>query len=478
MLFQTLDFAIFLLVVWPAALLVRRLNGQNVLLLVASYAFYGMWDWRFLPLLLFSTVVDYEIGRRLDRTERPAARRALLIASCVANLGVLGFFKYWTLVASTANGFAHWLGVDHLLPQPNIILPIGISFFTLQSMAYTIDVYRREFRAWPSFRQFALYVSFFPQLIAGPIERPRNLLPQIAAPRIVSWSAVEEGLFLFCKGWLLKSVADALAEFSDPIYAAPGEHSAWVLLWAMYGFTFQLYCDFLGYSQMARGLARFFGLRLMENFNVPYLAQSVREFWRRWHISLSTWLRDYLYRSLGGRHGSTPRILGNLMVTMILSGLWHGAAWQFAAWGLLHGVYLVVDQGLLTRVGDRIRNRGGRLGGRLWAVGGVLVTFHAWAVSMLLFRAQESPEKSAIAQAWDHAVGLTGLLDQPWEAPPRAMALVAAVVLFDILQQRKGDSYWCESWGWPLRGALIGVLAVAAFVLASGQANEFIYFQF
>jgi D-alanyl-lipoteichoic acid acyltransferase DltB (MBOAT superfamily) len=480
LLFHTLEFAVLLAVAWPAYLLIRHPKGQNYLLLVASYVFYGWWEWRYIPLLLFSTVVDYLIGRALDSTGNTARRRVLVTLSCVANLGLLGFFKYWDFFASTSNGIARFLGLEEVLPELHILLPIGISFYTFQSMAYTIDVYRGQFPAWKSFVQFAAYISFFPQLIAGPIERPDNLLRAVASSRRVTWNGVEECAFLFAQGWLLKSLGDVLGEIVDPIFADPAEQGAWGLLWGMYCFTFQVYCDFFGYSQMARGLGRLFGFRLMENFRAPFFAPNVRELWARWHISLTSWLRDYLFFPLGGLRGRRFRVVRNLVVTFFLSGLWHGASWTFVVWGVSLGAaiavyHLTLDPSVPAR---RRYLRQRAFLRRSWTALGTLVSFNLFALTIVLFRSQETASASAWGNAVHYYTGLLSLMKASWETPPIAMWVIAIPILSDLLQLREGNSYWSRGWPWPVRGMVIAVLFGAAFVFGSGRTEAFIYFQF
>lgn len=450
------------------ALLRRQLRAQNALLVIASVVFYGWWEWRYIPLLLFSTVVDYCIGRAIEGTQEAQRRKLLVSLSCAANLGLLGFFKYWDFFAGSANGFGAWLGFDSQIPQFAILLPIGISFYTFQSMAYTIEVYRGQFPAWRSFTEFAAYISFFPQLVAGPIERPQRLLRAIAKPRNVGWSDVERGLTLFAMGWLLKGVADALGSVVDPVFAAPQQQGAWSLLWGVYAFAFQLYCDFFGYTQMARGIAQLLGFRLMENFDAPYFSANPAEFWRRWHISLSTWLRDYLYISLGGSRTTRLRTLRNLLLTMLLGGLWHGAAWGFIIWGAFHGMWLVLHRVLF-------RERSSFAVPRALAV---FATFHLTCFGWVFFRAQATETAPALVNAIDYLSGLLLLATANWETPPLVLGLIAIPLLFDWLQRRTGESYWTRDWHWLARGVALGLLAVAAAILGSEEPQAFVYFQF
>jgi alginate O-acetyltransferase complex protein AlgI len=329
MLFHTLPFVILLAVTIALVALIRGATSRKVILLLASYTFYGWWSIPLLAPLLFTTFLDYFIAQRIEAEQRDARRRALLIFSLAANLGLLGFFKYYDF-------FAGAIGA----PLAGVLLPIGISFYTFHTMSYTIDVYRREIRACRSPLDFALFIAFFPVLIAGPILRAKQFLPQLQ--RRVTLQFSPSILFLFVRGLAKKVlVADNLAMLIDNVFAAPSRWPSVVIWIATIAFAIQIYCDFSGYSDMARALARLFGFEIPLNFDHPYAAGNPREFWRRWHISLSTWLRDYLYIPLGGNRRHRMR---NLMITMILGGLWHGASWNFVLWGAMHGLLLGVER--------------------------------------------------------------------------------------------------------------------------------------
>ncbi|NNE06971.1 MAG: MBOAT family protein, partial [Gemmatimonadetes bacterium] len=320
MLFNSSIFAVFLAVLLPLYALLRASAHRKVLLLVASYLFYANWDWRYLSLLLISTAVDYHAGRRLARTDAPGARRAWLLASLVTNLGFLGVFKYGNFIIDLAAPLWTALGVEPIRFPGSI--PVGISFYTFQTMSYTIDIYRRK--AEPSRRllDFALYVSFFAQLVAGPIVRSGEFLPQITAMKNLRMGNVSSGTQRFLLGLFKKvAIADNVALFVDNVFQAPQSHSALMLWGGAFGFTLQVYCDFSAYSDMAVGIGRAFNIKLPENFRNPYLARSITEFWQRWHISLSTWLRDYLYIPLGGSRKGPGRTYFNLLITMFLGGL-------------------------------------------------------------------------------------------------------------------------------------------------------------
>jgi alginate O-acetyltransferase complex protein AlgI len=344
MLFNSADYALFLPLVLLVYLLLRRagLRAQNAWMLLAAYVFYGWWDWRFLGLLFGTTLNDYLVGIGLDKTERPEHRRLLILLSIVVNLGVLGFFKYYNFfVSSFIDAFAG-IGVHLEAPTLKVILPVGISFYTFQALTYTIAVYRREMPATRDAIGFFAYVSFFPQLVAGPIERARHLLPQFFIPRVIEPEAFASGLRQMLWGFFCKLVvADNCATVVNSIFAHPVPLPGSLALLGSVLFAFQIYADFSGYSHIALGTARLFGFELMQNFATPYFSQSHPEFWRRWHISLSSWFRDYVYIPLGGNRTSKPRQAFNLLVTFTLSGLWHGANWTFIVWGVLNGLYVI-----------------------------------------------------------------------------------------------------------------------------------------
>lgn len=335
-------FLIFLLL---HTLLRKRLAGRNLLVLVASYFFYGWWDWRFLGLLVFSTAVDYVAALRIQKARTLAVRRGWLGLSIASNLGLLGFFKYAGFFADSLAACMGWPPDCFTL---NVILPVGISFYTFQTLGYTLDVYSCRVRAEQNPIVFAAYVAFFPQLVAGPIERAERLLPQFLVLRAINRDDICEGLWLLLRGYFKKVViADQLAPVVDLAYGTSSGPLGLAL--GAFAFGLQIYGDFSGYSDIARGLARWLGFDLMVNFRQPYFATSLKEFWSRWHISLSTWLRDYLYIPLGGNRSGRARTIVNLLLTMTLGGLWHGAAWTFVVWGFWHGLALVVERFLGPR---------------------------------------------------------------------------------------------------------------------------------
>jgi alginate O-acetyltransferase complex protein AlgI len=343
MLFTQLEFPIFFVAVLCAAWLCRTRVTRNTILLAASYYFYAYWDYRFCGLLVLSTVVDFVVARLMDQSERPRVRRTLLLVSLVVNLGVLGFFKYFNFFIDSARPLIETLGLSGETLE--IILPVGISFYTFQTLSYTIDVYRRVLKPVDSFLDFSLFVAFFPQLVAGPIVRARELLPQLAIVPIWSKRRFYGGAQQMLRGAIKKVLlADRLGEAVDVVFAGPDLYSGITIWIAVLAYAGQIYYDFSGYSDIAIGAAKMLGYRFPVNFRHPYLATSMSEFWRRWHITLSRWLRDYLYVSLGGNRMGAWFTYRNLLITMTLGGLWHGAAWTFVLWGVWHGVMLSIER--------------------------------------------------------------------------------------------------------------------------------------
>ena len=341
MVFNSLHFLWFFVVVYCVYRLVPH-RAQNWLLLVASYYFYAAWDWRFLGLLVGSTLVDYTCARALARVSSPARRRALLCISLGFNLTLLGFFKYFNFFADNLHVIFGELGWKVDFVTLRVLLPVGISFYTFVTMSYVIDVYRRQTPPAHDLLEFAVFVAFFPHLVAGPILRASTLLSQVARPRHITRDQMRDGAWLIAWGYFQKVfVADNLAGLANGVFDPGAPHSGINVLLGLYAFAFQIYGDFAGYSNIARGTSKLMGIELIENFRFPYLVRTPQDFWRHWHISLSTWLRDYLYIPLGGSRGSAWQTRRNLFLTMVLGGLWHGAAWTFVIWGVYQGVLLI-----------------------------------------------------------------------------------------------------------------------------------------
>ncbi len=474
MLFHTLPFAAFLLVFLAVYLPLRGTRWAIPAIVVSSSFFYATWNWRFLPLLWVTIVVDYQLGRLLSRTEDPGRRKRLVATSIVVNLGILAYFKYWNFLVSTVVGDPGWLAT---LTHGDIILPLGISFYVFQSMSYVIDVYRRTQLPTMRLMDFAAFVTFFPHLIAGPIQRVRQLLPQLLAPDPITVTRVASGMLLFASGMLRKGMADALAAYHDPIFRDLAKATPPEATFAIFSFGMQIYLDFSGYSEMAVALARILGIDLIQNFNAPYLSTSIRDFWRRWHISLSLWLRDYLYISLGGSRVSMPVHIGNLLFTMTVCGLWHGAGWNFAFWGLLHGIYLAANT-LFNRF------LGARIEARRWlryaaALVGVPLTYIAANYAWLYFRVPTFEQAMIVNRK------ILAVLADPHlpVAPPGVFAIFLFVFAWEAFTRFKGEIF---PLGLELTvpralvyGALAGLVFMVGVALLIGvPTQQFIYFNF
>lgn len=472
MLFPTLEFGLFFVVVFGVAWELRhRETGRRLFLVAASYFFYGWWDWRFAGLLAFSSVVNYLAGLALGGFKGSLGRKLTVGIAVALNLSVLGFFKYYGFFLESLDEFLHVLGWQRDLPFMQVILPVGISFFTFQGISYVVDVYRGHVAAERQLLNVLLYISFFPQLVAGPIVRAAHFLPQIHERPRLTRSLVGLGIVLILSGLVKKMViANYLAtDLVDPVFFDPSAYGGLDLLLGVYGYAVQIYCDFSGYSDIAIGTAALLGFRFNDNFNQPYRAASLREFWRRWHISLSSWLRDYLYIPLGGSRGSAWATRRNVFLTMFLGGIWHGAAWTFVAWGTLHGAMLGIERYLAQRNGDK---RGGS--SPIGWLGGVVATFHIVCAGWIFFRS----ENFAAAGAY-----FAGLLD--WGPPslygsPFIVGLISLSLAFHFTPERlplwlaKGVAGLPS----PLLGALLGGGLLLIWWVAPPGVAPFIYFQF
>jgi D-alanyl-lipoteichoic acid acyltransferase DltB (MBOAT superfamily) len=473
MLFNTWEFALFLPLVLAVYFTLNH-RGQNILLLAASYVFYGWWDYRFVSLLAFSTVMDFVLGLKIDQAEKHIHRRRLLILSCVSNLTLLGVFKYFNFFTDSFVALVSGLGLSVDAPTLRIILPVGISFYTFQSMSYTIDVYRGQLRATRSLPDFALYVSFFPQLVAGPIERATRLLPQVQKKRRVTPEQISSGMVLIVTGLFRKvAIADTVAPTVARIFSQPELQSGPDLLIGLYLFSIQIYCDFAGYSDIARGTARLFGFELMENFAHPYFSLNITEFWRRWHISLSTWLRDYLYVPLGGNRGGRVATYRNLFITMLLGGLWHGANWTFVVWGTLHGVYLAIHKLALGERRPRVGEPQWNLASWPGNLARMVLTFHLVGLTWIFFRAE------SFSQAWTYLTGIFAM-NGGVSAEPFGLLVVTATLLLplDIAQYALRNHTPAFAFAWPVRAGAYATMVLAMFALRTDDIVPFIYFQF
>ncbi len=489
MLFNSLQFIIF----FPTVVAIYFLLPHRyrwLLLLAASYYFYAAWKIEYTILIFISTVVDYLMARQMGRTDQQWQRRIYLGVSLLVNLGLLFGFKYFNFFNESARATLNLFNIFYNVPAFQVLLPVGISFYTFQTLSYTIDVYRGKLQPEHHFGIFALYVAFFPQLVAGPIERAAHLLPQFHQRMTFDQARIASGLRLILWGMFKKVViADRLALYVNQVYNQPGDHGALTLLLASYFFAFQIYCDFSGYSDIAIGVARVMGFDLLENFRQPYMARSIAGFWRRWHISLSTWFRDYVYIPLGGNRVPKWRWYSNLLIIFLVSGLWHGAAWHFVVWGALHGTLVVLEVALggVTLWGARRMGREEAL--RLPATVNIFVTFHLVLFAWIFFRANTLADALLIVGRLFTGAGTNSwaALYAPWAAigldPIWEMSLaVALIVLLELIQ-------WLERWGQnmertfttysrPVRWAAYLFLAIATMNLGTSLDTPFLYFQF
>ena len=474
MLFNTFKFAYFFTLLFPTYWLLRKhYRWQNLLLLSAGYYFYACWNPKFLALLVISTVMDYFCGLAVDRIEAPRQRKMFVALSMALNLGMLGYFKYFNFFAESLQVALARGGLTVPLAHLNVVLPIGISFYTFQSMSYVIDVYRREIKPTKNLLLFAAFVSFFPHLVAGPIMRPTSLLPQVANPRRFRLQQFYEGTYLIFWGLTKKVVvADNLAKhIVEPLFNQWQTIDGGLALLAIYAFAFQIYCDFSGYTDAARGIAKCLGFELALNFNLPYFATSPKDFWARWHISLSTWLRDYLYIPLGGSRGGKGMLYRNLMLTMVIGGLWHGAAWTFVLWGCYQGVILVGHR-LLEPWLARIQPTE-PVDRACWKLVRIVATFHMVCFGWLLFRA------SSIHQV----VGMLTAIGTRFAIPASSYLLPVAVVvipllLVQIVQYVSKDLDVVFRMPWYVRSVFYTALFYAFVLGGEFGGSQFIYFQF
>ena len=476
MLFNSAHFLIFL----PVVLLLYYLlphRAQNRLLLVASCYFYASWDWRFLAPLLISTSIDYWCAKRMEDLANAGhpkeQRRGYLCLSLVTNLGLLGFFKYFNFFTESLQEVLATFGYQPSLWSLKIILPVGISFYTFQALSYTIDVYRGQFHATRSFLDFLLAILYFPHLVAGPIQRAHSLLPQVIRPRVINGEQITSGIHLIIWGYFKKVfIADNLAPIVSQVFLDPSPDGFRVLM-GVYAFAFQIYCDFSGYTDIARGVAKLMGFEFMLNFNLPYLATNPKEFWSRWHISLSTWLRDYLYVPLGGNRNGARQTYRNLMLTMIIGGLWHGAAWSFIIWGFYQGILLITHR-LLEPWLDRALSFQSPAFRRLSFWVQVVTMFQLTCYGWLIFRAQSLEQIVQLSSS---------LFRLPWNVDLALAAAIATTVApLVVIQLIQHFAEKLEFLSFPrvsleLRCAVYAVLVYFS-LFRGGQPEAFIYFQF
>jgi D-alanyl-lipoteichoic acid acyltransferase DltB (MBOAT superfamily) len=477
MLFNSIEFIIFLPVVFILYWFVinKSLRLQNLFVLIASYVFYGWWDWRFLSLIIFSSFVDFFVAQQINRSEADWKRKALLSVSIFINIGFLGFFKYYNFfVDSFVSSFAT-LGINLHARTLNVILPVGISFYTFQTLSYTIDVYRKSLKPTKDVIAFFAFVAFFPQLVAGPIERAINLLPQFYKKRTFDPVKAKDGLKQILWGLFKKVIiADNCANIVDEIFTNYSHQSGSVLLLGAFFFAFQIYGDFSGYSDIAIGTARLFGFSLMQNFAFPYFSRDIAEFWRRWHISLSTWFRDYVYIPLGGSKGSNQRKIRNILIIFVVSGFWHGANWTFVIWGLLNGLYFLP----LMLVKANRKHMGVTAEGRYLPTikesFQMLITFSLTLIAWIFFRAEN------VSQAFSYLGKLFSysLFTIPSVQYLRLMPLVFIFIVTEWFGRNK--LHPLEELNWPLALRWTAYLLIGFVVLLSfdNSPQSFIYFQF
>lgn len=468
MLFNTFSFVVFLVVVLAAYWLTPGWNRRKLVLLVASYLFYAAWSPPFVFLLFFVSWLNWVLARQMAATQEAYLRHGFLFASLLFSLGLLSYFKYGAFLVASFVDLVNALGGSFSPPELDIVLPIGISFYTFHALSYTIDCYRGRLVPNQSFSDFALYVGFFPQLVAGPIVRASNFMPQLLRQPLVSrdhwgWGGVLLLLGLFHKVVL----ADAIfAPVADQLYSAPGDASfgdAWL---GVLAFSCQIYCDFAGYSTCAIGLSMLFGFALPENFRAPFAAVGFSDFWQRWHISLSSWLRDYLYISMGGSHAGHWSTARNLMLTMAIGGLWHGASWMFVIWGVLHGFYLVVERFVVSRLAFT---------GRYFSTAGMaLGTFTIVTLTWIPFRSSDLEQATAVIEALSRPGNLQIQPDQLL----LLISAVGALVLFQIRNRERSFSQVFQAWPVAAQSIWLSGSALGLFLFSGGDSRGFIYFQF
>lgn len=495
MLFNSLDFLLFFPVVTLLYFVIPK-RWRYLWLLAASYYFYMCWNPKYALLMLTSTVITYLsgllLGRagKIDDPNKRIRRKKLWVGlSFGSNLLILCTFKYLTFLLENLAGVLGWAGVAMAVPQIDLLLPVGISFYTFQALSYTMDVYRGEIEPEPNFLRYALFVSFFPQLVAGPIERSGSLLRQLQKEQSFDYLRARQGLVRMIWGLFQKLViADRLALLVDTVFNAPGEHSGLAVVVASVLFCFQIYCDFGGYSNIAIGAAQVMGITLMENFRQPYLATSIRDFWRRWHISLSTWFRDYLYIPLGGSRRGAVRAMVNLMIVFLASGLWHGAAWHFVFWGALHGVYQIM--GRLTDSPRRaLRAKlGVKENGALHRICAVVITFALVAFAFGVFRANSMTDVVTLLRTvvFDlRPESLTGeLFNLGLDKKDLLVAAVSVLALIAVDLAAERGNVWAALEGKPLvlRWAVYLLLIFAVLIFGvygpNYETSAFIYFAF
>lgn len=490
MLFNSLDFAIFFPIVFVLYWLVsRNLTLRNVLILVASYTFYGWWDWRFLFLIAVSTLVDFYVGKQMYKTEEKRKRKQLLLVSLLVNLGFLVYFKYTNFFIESFVDSFRLFGNELEVSTLNIILPVGISFYTFQTLSYTIDIYRKQLKPTHDVIAFSAFVSFFPQLVAGPIERASHLLPQFYKTYTFNYKLVKSGLLLMAFGLFKKMViADRAALYVNQVYNNVDDYGGVGYIYATVLFAFQIYCDFSGYSDIAIGLGRTMGFDLMKNFDSPYISKSFTEFWRRWHISLSTWFRDYLYIPLGGNKKGKIRTYANIFIVFVVSGLWHGAAMTFLIWGAIHGIIIMIEKGTFTirkKLFNKLGLQKSNLSNHLF-FGFIIFTIVCFA--WVFFRANSLSDSFQIINGFFNGVNLGDVFNENIYLigfKPNEFKIITIAILllfmFEYLHRTYNVIKFLNNQATLFRWSfyLSIVLTIIVFgIYGDRNIQEFIYFQF
>lgn len=485
MLFNSIDFAIFFPIVflfyWALS---KHLTARNLLILISSYVFYGWWDWRFLFLIVISSFVDFIVGQQLHRTTDLKRRKGLLLISLVVNLGFLVYFKYTNFFIETFIDSFRLFGKELQLSTLSIILPVGISFYTFQTLSYTIDIYRKQFKPTKDPIAFFAFVAFFPQLVAGPIERAAHLLPQFSKTYKFNYDRVKSGLLLMAFGLFKKMViADRAAVLVNQVYNNPSDYYGFEVILATVFFAFQIYCDFSGYSDIAIGAARTMGFDLMKNFDSPYLSKSITEFWRRWHISLSTWFRDYVYIPLGGSRNGKYKTYANLFIVFLVSGLWHGAAMTFVIWGAIHGFIIVIEKAFykerkalikVLNIDDNFIHK----------ILFIPIIFTIVCFAWIFFRANSLADSfTLIRNIKVDTLKTSSIYELGLVKPEIILSIIAIVllVLFEWVHKKNNMEKLLKRQILPVRWSfyLIVIFTILIFgVYGENQVSEFIYFQF
>ncbi len=481
MLFNSIDFAIFITIVFTIYWIIptHKTRSQNIILLISSYVFYGWWDWRFLSLLFISSISDFFIGKQIEKTQ--FHKRKLLITSVILNLGLLGTFKYFNFFIDSFNHAFSFFNESPMNLRFEIILPVGISFYTFQTMSYTIDVYNRKIQATKDVVSFLAFVSFFPQLVAGPIERASNLIPQFSMPRKFNYATAILGSRQILWGFFKKMViADNCAKYVNLIFENYQNYSAFILLLGGFLFAFQIYGDFSGYSDIAIGISRLFGFELMRNFKFPYFSRDISEFWRRWHISLSTWFRDYLYIPLGGSRINKVVSVRNTLLIFLISGFWHGANVTFILWGLIHAV-LFIPILLLGKNRNNISDiESTNIYQTINNLVKIIITFTTVSLAWIIFR---SPNYADAFNYYIRIFSLSEGLNNIWRFPMEQLYFIVfltILILFIIVEwvNKKEEHGLSKVPNNRLLKWSTYLLITSTIFLFSGESSAFIYFQF